>query len=444
MKSHTNISDQMLKMHTRPWRIIAAGLLVIALFFGGIGTLAATMPLSGAVIAPGIVKVSEERKTVQHLEGGIVDEILIREGSRVKKGDILIRLKSSMVNATADLIQGRLLAKQAEAARLRAQAVMKDRIQWPSRLLEQRDRPDIALILEKELDVFTTQQETLASTIAMQKTRIKQLNEKIAGAQEEYNAEEAIIASLEEELQAKKPLFEDGYLDKSQILGLQRMVAEHRGNKAAQRQIMAEAKEKIEEIKLSIVSTRNTYQEKAVTELSRVSDEIFELQERLKPQEDARERLDIRAPVAGTIVNLQIHSEEGGVIRPGQPILDIVPENAMLIIEGRLRQDKITQVHEGQPTRVQLSAFNRITTPPVQGELVYISADQITEETGQGPTSFYLVHVRVDPQELEKHNAYLSPGMPAVCFITTEKRTFLEYLVEPIVLNMDRSLRETL
>jgi HlyD family type I secretion membrane fusion protein len=434
----------MLKMHTRPWRIIAAGLLVIALFFGGIGTLAATMPLSGAVIAPGIVKVSEERKTVQHLEGGIVDEILIREGSRVKKGDILIRLKSSMVNATADLIQGRLLAKQAEAARLRAQAVMKDRIQWPSRLLEQRDRPDIALILEKELDVFTTQQETLASTIAMQKTRIKQLNEKIAGAQEEYNAEEAIIASLEEELQAKKPLFEDGYLDKSQILGLQRMVAEHRGNKAAQRQIMAEAKEKIEEIKLSIVSTRNTYQEKAVTELSRVSDEIFELQERLKPQEDARERLDIRAPVAGTIVNLQIHSEEGGVIRPGQPILDIVPENAMLIIEGRLRQDKITQVHEGQPTRVQLSAFNRITTPPVQGELVYISADQITEETGQGPTSFYLVHVRVDPQELEKHNAYLSPGMPAVCFITTEKRTFLEYLVEPIVLNMDRSLRETL
>ncbi|MBF0228190.1 MAG: HlyD family type I secretion periplasmic adaptor subunit [Desulfamplus sp.] len=427
----------------RPARVIVAGLFVILIFFGGLGGVAAYLPFSGAVIAPGIVKVSQEKKTVQHLEGGIVSQILVKEGDRVKQGDVLIKLKSSQVTASVALLKGRLAAKMIEAERLEAQRDFKKNFSPPTDLPS--DVPDLDKKILAETKLFEKTKLSLESRISSLETRTRQLQEKIEGTQNELRSNQEIIRSFEEEIRAKAPLAQERYMDKAQLLTLRRQLAQQKGEQGRLEQVIAESKVSIEEIKFSILSLENDYRQQAATELSRVKDEIFQISMQLSPQLDADERLSIRAPATGIVINLAIHSEHGGVIRPGEPLLYIVPENADLIIESQLRQDMITKVYLDQATKVQLAAFNRITTPPMQGFVSYISADSVEQRfpTGQ-VTSSYIIHVKVPKTELEKHSVWLSPGMPATCFIETEQRTFLHYLMEPILLNFDSSLRETL
>ncbi len=429
-------------LRTKPARYIVAGLVVIILFFGGLAAWSAFFPFRGAVIAAGSVKVSSERKTVQHLEGGIVDKILVREGDIVDKGDVLVRLKSAEVSSTVDLLQGRLWAKLAESSRLLAESTMKEQIIWEEELLEHKDNPEVQDVMDREEEIFISRRNDLQGKIDLHRSQMEQIREKIKGAQEELAAQKDIIAKLSEELEAKQSLLQDKYIDKAQILELQRMAAEHRGRAGRLKQSIAESKQKIEELKLQIVNLRNEYREKSVTEFSKVSNTIFELQEQLQAKLDTLRRLEITAPVAGEVLNLQIHSE-GGVIKAGQPILDIVPLNSELVIEARIRRQDITNVKVGQDVKVQLSAFNRRTTPPLPGEVSYVSADQLTQKTGAGEQSFYIAHVHVNQDALQGSDAYLSPGMPAVCYIATEKRTIFEYLTEPIFEVMDKALRES-
>ncbi|MBF0302090.1 MAG: HlyD family type I secretion periplasmic adaptor subunit [Desulfamplus sp.] len=427
----------------KPSRIIIAGLFVILIFFGGLGGVAAYLPFSGAVIAPGIVKVSQEKKTVQHLEGGIVSKILVKEGDKVNKGDVLIKLKSSQVTSSVALLKGRLASKMIEAERLEAQRDFKKSFTPPINLPDDVDDLDKKILAETKL--FEKTKLSLESRISSLDTRARQIQEKIQGTQNELRSNQEIIRSFDEEIRAKAPLAAERYMDKAQLLTLKRQLAQQKGEQGRLEQVIAESKESIEEIKFSILSLENDYRQQAATELSRVKDEIFQISMQLSPQLDADERLSIRAPATGVVINLAIHSEDGGVIRPGEPLLDIVPENADLIIESQLRQDMITKVYLNQETKVQLAAFNRITTPPMMGIVSYISADSVEHRlpTGQVTTA-YIIHVKVPKNELEKNEVWLSPGMPATCFIETEQRTFLQYLMEPIMLNFDQSLRETL
>lgn len=427
----------------RPGRVILAGMFVILLFFGGLGGVAAYFPFSGAVIAPGVVKISQEKKSVQHLEGGIVSQILVKEGDRVNQGDVLIKLKSSQVTSSVALLKGRLATKMIEAERLEAQRDFKKSFTPPTDLPD--DVPNLDKRILTETKLFEKTKLSLESRVASLEARIRQIQEKIQGTQSELKSNQEIIRSFEEEIRAKAPLAEGRYMDKAQLLTLKRQLAMQRGEQGRLEQTIAESKENMEDIKFSMLSLENDYRQQAATELSRIKDEIFQLGMQLSPQIDADERLSIRAPVTGVVMNLAIHSERGGVIRPGEVLLDIVPENADLIVESGLRQDKITQVYLDQDTLVQLGAFNRITTPPLQGKVSYISADSVHQRYPNGQeSSSYVIHVKVPKSELEKHKVWLSPGMPATCFITTEKRTFLQYLLEPILLNLDNSLRETL
>jgi HlyD family type I secretion membrane fusion protein len=308
---------------------------------------------------------------------------------------------------------------------------------------EEEEEQNIAReAMQKEQDIFQSSRNSLQKRISMLKNQIEQLRENIQGAQEEMQAQEEIIAALKEELQAKEELLQEEYLDKSEILSLRRTLAEHKGRKGSLRQRIAESREKIQEKKLSIESQRSEYREEATTQLSKVNDRLFELRQQLVPSLDKSERLKVRAPISGEVVNMQVHSEDGGVIQPGKPILDIVPKNAELVVECRIRQDQITKVQTGQQARVQLAAFNRVTTPQVKGQVTWVSADRIEERTPRGTQSYYKAHVQVDQESLQEADAYLSAGMPATAFITTEERTFLTYILEPILLNMDRAVRE--
>jgi HlyD family type I secretion membrane fusion protein len=430
-------------LNTNPRPYIISGIVIIVLFFGGILAWSAFLPFYGAVIAPGIVKVSGNKKIVQHLEGGIVDEVLVRDGDAVKKGQVLIKLKSEKIDANIDLLQGKLNFKLAELARLRAESVMARSINWPEELIARKDDPGVVSVIKEELEIFNSRRKDLLNKISLYESQIIQLGKQKKGIEAQLKAQENILLALKDELASKEDLFRDNYIDKPQILELKRKVAEVEGRKESLAQSIAQIEQKIEEFNLRILDIKNSYKENSISELRKVTDEIFSLREQLRPLLDAKKRLEIVAPITGVVLNLRVHSEDSRVIKPGEPLMEIVPENSEMIIEARIRPNEITRVYKNQKARVQLSAFDRRSTPPVPGTVIYVSADQITTSTSGGVQSFYVAHVKVDEAELKKVGAYLYPGMPAVCYLTTKKRTILGYLLEPLLKMADQALRES-
>jgi epimerase transport system membrane fusion protein len=430
-------------LNTDPTRYIIAGLLVIILFFGGLTAWSVFFPFQGAVIASGVVKVFGEKKMVQHLEGGLINKIFVKEGDRVSAGDVLIELTSSQVSANVDLLRGRLWAKQAEASRFKAEAGMKSEIAWPEEFEKLKGgNREISEIILTEERIFSSRRSDLQGKVELYNSQIKQLGNRIEGAKEELKSLEEIILNLEEDLKSKRPLVKDKYLGKTNVLELERALSEQKGRRGKLNQDIAQFHQMIQEFQLRIVDIENQYKETAVSALGQVTDTIFELQEQIKPQLDAKERLEIRAPISGTVINMQIHSEESGVVRPGMPLLEIVPEDLKMIIKVQVRPQDIVSVKEGQDTKVQLAAFQRNSTPPVKGKVTYVSPDLLTQQTAQGFISYYEAHVEVDKEDLAAKNAYLSPGMPVSCYITTEKRTVISYLLDPLLKNVDTALRE--
>jgi HlyD family type I secretion membrane fusion protein len=429
-------------LQTNPRPIIWTGVAIIFFFFGGLLAWSAFLPFHGAVLAPGTVKVSQNKKIVQHLEGGIIDKILVKEGDHVTAGQVVIRLRDERVEASVALNQGHLWAKIALAARLRAESQLAKEVAWPGELLESREAEAI-LARQKEQDVFISRLRDMDGKISLHHSQIDQLHQQAEGAQAELAAQGDIIASLKVEIQAKEELLRDKFIDQAQILELQRRLATSEGRSGSLQQSIAENKTRIEELRLRIVDLRNSYREAAISELSKVADEIFQLREQLRPVRDSQKRLEILAPVDGIVLNLLVHSENSAVIRPGEAIMDIVPKDARLIVEGRISPTDITKVSKGQHAEVILSAFDRRTMPRFGGVVDYISADQLVQETPHGAMPFYVVHVVVNEDELEKSGAYLYPGMPAECYITTEERTILFYLLEPFLKVMDKALRES-
>ncbi|MBC2704936.1 HlyD family type I secretion periplasmic adaptor subunit [Desulfobacula sp.] len=436
------MDEQKKILNTNPTKYIMAGFFVIALFFGGIAAWSVYFPFQGAVIAPGVVTVSGERKMVQHLEGGIIQKIFVKEGDKVVQGDVLIELKSSQVSSNVDLLQGRLLAKQAEMARLRAEAAMKSDIVWPREFKKIKNNREITEIISTEKDIFMSRRSDIQGKVQLYNSQIKQLGNRIDGAKEELNSQNEIIINLEEDLKSKRPLVEEKYMGKTNILELERSLAEYKGRKGKLKQDIAQFHQMIQELFLRIVDIENQYKEQAVSSLGEVTDVIFEIKEQVKPQLDAQERLEVRAPVSGVVINMQVHSEDSGVIQSGMPLLEIVPEDLKMIIKAEVRPQDIISVKKGQSTKVQLSAFQRKSTPPVKGSVTYVSPDLMNRQTSHGDLSYYEAHVEVDKNDLKAKNAYLSPGMPVACYITTDKRTVISYLLGPLLRNVDMALRE--
>ncbi len=367
----------------------------------------------------------------------------MREGDEVKAGQVLIRLRDERIEASVSLNQGHLWAKIALAARLKAESQLADKVEWPQEMLSAAGEPEVIEARNKENAVFVSRLRDMQGKISLHNTQIEQLHRQVEGAQAELAAQQSIIASLKGEIASKELLLREKYIDQAQILELRRRLSTSEGQAGSLQQSIAEGKKRIEELRLRIVDLRNTYREAAISELSTVTDEIFQLREQLRPMRDSQKRLEILAPVDGIVLNLLVHSENSAVIRPGEAIMDIVPKDARLIVEGRIVPTEITKVHKGQHAEVILSAFDRRTMPRFSGVVDYVSADQLVQETSAGGMPFYLVHIVVDEAGLQEAGAYLYPGMPAECYITTEERTILFYLLEPFFKIMDKALRES-
>ena len=424
-----------------PRRIIRQGVLVVGILFGALGLWSVLGHISGAVVAPGRIKIETERKTVQHLEGGIVDAILVREGEEVRAGQPLIILESVQIDANASMLQKQLVAQSAARIRLAAEKDLKDALRWPGDLRQLAEDSHSADVLENEERIFTARRDALNAQVSLLNAQLAQLEAQAAGFDDQMKAEQAIIGTLDEELRAKRQLYRERYLEKSQILELERTLAGHQGNRGRLKQSIAEARQKAAELNLRIEEVKVRFVEEAASGLGKLENDIVQTRERIRPLKDARKRLRIAAPVGGRVEDLKVHSR-GGVVRPGEPLMDIVPHDNPLIVESHVPVHRITDGYVGQDALVQLDAFDTRIIPHMPGKITYISADRLEERTSAGAMPYYLCYVEIDPKALTDARLYLSPGMPATVFITTRQSTVLYYMMEPLIKNWDRALRE--
>lgn len=432
-----------INLPTSSRNVIIVGLVLVALFFGGLGGWVATATLQGAVVARGEVIVETYRKQVQHLNGGIVEEIFVREGDFVEKGDVLIRLDGERVLANRDLYRGQMDALLARQARLKAEKNKQERIEWPISLMGRAHMPEVKENMQSEQEIFSSRLAVKNSQISLYRAQIRQLNGQIEGQQRQAVAIENTISSLEDEISTKTPLLEDKYLDRSHIMELERALNANRARKAELETSIATSRERIEELELKIENLEIQYTEKAASQLGDVRQSILELREQLRPAEDASRRLEIEAPASGVVVNLEVRTE-GGVIQGGEPLMEIVPKDSRLIVSARVPPDKIDDVIQGQTASVSLSAFPTRYTPKVDGTVTYVSADRI-EPQQPNTAPYYLVYLELDPDSLQSaidDPTRLTPGMPAEVYIQTEEKTVLTYLLTPITESLNRAFRE--
>jgi HlyD family type I secretion membrane fusion protein len=423
-----------------PSKIIRAGVVALAVFLAFLLFWVWLAPLGGAAIAPGFVKVDMNRKTVQHQEGGIVGEILVRDGMKVKEGQTLMTLKDVRVDASNELVRTQLDAEVAKQARLAAEQTWAKDIGFPAELLERRSDPRVSELLHRESNLFRARRGSYESQVALIRTQIRETEAETRVRREQLESDATAIRLQKEELAQNQALEGQGYVSKTRLLTLQRNVAELEGRRNENESELSRARQRIVDLELRAETLRTTFMQEAATEYRQTTAAVFDLRERLRPAKDAEERQRIVAPIDGVVVDLKITSA-GTVIGPREPILDIVPDDADLIVEAHVRPEDISFVKDGADADVRLTSFRQRITPTVDGKVVYLSADRLVDRQTGAP--YYVARIRVDPESLrEAGNLRLQAGMPADVFIKTTSRSALQYFVDPLAGFLQRSMRQ--
>ena len=425
-----------------PRPLVRAGLLILAAGVLALGGWAVLAPLSGAVIAPGFVKIDLNRKVVQHQEGGIVAAIRVRDGDHVKAGQELILLDDVRVDAQLDLLRTQYDSERAKAARLEAERAFAEKLSFPRDIADRQSDPRVNEVIVRESGLFRARRETVDQQIAVLRKQIRETTDEAAALAAQLSAEEKALKLQKEELVANERLLDQGYVQKTRILTLERAVAEYEAKYGEHRAAASQARQRATELELRILSIRNDYVQKAADELKDTTGRLFDLEERIRPSKDASERQRILAPIAGEVVGLRVFTS-GAVIGPRDVLMEIVPDDKRLIIEARIRPEDINHVRDGSQADIRLTAYKQRTTPLVEGRVVYVSGDRMVDEQTKQP--YYVVHVDVSPQSLaQAGNLTLQAGMPAEVFIRTDERTTFDYLTAPVTSYLRRAMREPL
>ncbi len=397
--------------------------------------------ISGSIIADGIIKIDTNRKKIQHLEGGIVKDILIKEGSYVNKNQPLLIIEDTGTSSAMNILLNKINASKAKEARLKAQRNQLSEIVFPQELLNDSDYKTKQLITS-EIELFLSKQKNLEDQVHLLHYEIDQTEEQIEGLKNEIKAIKTNISYIQKQLDARTELVKKGYTGKNDVWEMESLSAEKKERLGAAQAEVSVAKGKITELQLRIITLENTYRQEADDQLKETAKELAEFQELLRPAKNAQDRTIIAAPLAGQVINLKI-STLGGVITPSETLMEIVPTSNNLIVEVKIKTSDIDNVHIGQQTNIQLLAYNRRTTPLLDGKLIYLSGDVI-EDTVEPGNFYYLSHIEVNKQSLNQleENIELFPGMPITAFVQTRERTFIDFILEPIVDNMRRTFRE--
>ncbi|WP_173046072.1 HlyD family type I secretion periplasmic adaptor subunit [Bosea sp. ANAM02] len=422
------------------------GLVIMGITVMGFGVWGNTAPIAGAVIATGVFVTTGQNKTIQHLEGGVIREILVREGDVVSPGQPLVKLDDTSARAELRRHELKLYRLEMIEARLKAEIVGLNDFTRPQHLVAQRDDPDIAALFESQRLAFHARRNNLASEIAAHQKSIDALEEKIAGSKVQLAGVEKQSQLLKEELEGKQALLQRGYIRKPEVLSLQRLAANLAGEAGRITGDIGDARERIARSVEQIDGVRKNAQKLASDQFQEVSAELNDVRERIHTVKGVLDRSSITAPVKGTVVKLRYHTS-GGVIEAGKNIMEIVSLQDELIIEARVRPQDIDKIKHSQLASVRLTALNQRVTPMVSGRVIYISADALPDEKQRaypGVPDLYVVRARLDPNGVAAIPDFQpTPGMPADVYIQTHERTFFEYLMQPLKDSMARAFRET-
>lgn len=418
------------------------GYAVIASVFGGLFLWSVLAPIEGAVIASGQVVVESNRKAVQHLEGGVVGEILVREGQTVREGETLVRLDATVTRANVALIDAQLRELYARRARLVAERDGLDALPAPEGLEAVLQQEAFAAKVAGQRQLFEARRDTRITQVSLLEERVVQQNERIAGLKAQIASTSAQRRLIEDELEGVRELNAQGFAPMTRVRALERESERLNGQNGALRAGVAEAQSIISEARLEISRLGETEREDAISELRDAEVSINQLEERRIAAADALARTEIKAPQAGRVLGLSIHTI-GGVIAPGRPIMEIVPDGDRLQIAARVSPRDIEKVAAGQDSMIRFTSFSVRRTPEAHGVVVTVSADSMADQITGAP--YYLALIELpDEKELSKalSGQILAPGMPAEAYIRTGRRPAISYLLRPLTDSLARSMRE--
>ena len=417
-----------------------AGVAVAAvLLIAGIGLLAAATELSGAVVSSGVVVVESNVKKVQHPTGGVVREVLVKDGVAVAAGDVVIRLDEAVANANLAAVSKAYAELQARHARLEAERSNSDGIAFPDELL-QRDDPSIRSMVEGERRFLELRRASAANRKNQLRNRIVQLQDEIVGLTDQLTAKQKELELIEKELAGVETLWQQQLVPISRFAALQREGARLLGESGRLKSSLAQTRGKIAETELQILQIDDDARRDVAKEIADVRAKLEEVFEKRVTAQDVANRVDIRAPQNGVVHELAVHTH-GGVIAAGETLMLIVPGNDELIVESRVQPQEIDQVHLGADAVLRFANLNQRTTLEIVGQVVRIGADVSRQD--KAGAAYFLVRVAIPRSMLaDLDGARLRPGMPAEVFIRTGERTLLSYLMRPVSDQVRRAFRE--
>ncbi len=426
-------------LHTNDRSIRSIGAAIVFVTFGIFGVWAFLAPLDSSALAPGVVVVKSYKKTVQHLDGGIVAKILAKDGDLVKEGDPLVILDDTQIRAQLEIARSQSITLAAQVARLRAERDHLKQIDYPEMLIDPSD-PRTTDAKQAENNVFYSRKSAHDGEIAVLNQRISQISSKINGLQGQVDSKKQLVASYAEEIHDLKELLAEGFADRQRLRELERSHAMQTGEIAQLKAEIATNQMLISETRLQILQVQKQFQEEVAGKLSEAQAAFNDANERLTASKDKLDRVVIKAPASGMVLGLTAHTENG-VITPGHGILDIVPQDAELIVEAQVSPIDIDRVTVGLEAEVRFSAFKQATTPKMRGKVIHLSADRFTDEKTGMP--YYQARIELTPESRKDlGKLQLLPGMPAEVLINTGERTLFEYLAQPATNVFARGLIE--
>ncbi len=427
-KSAITNPPSLTSLHTNDRPIRNIGAAIVLATFGVFGVWAFLAPMDSSALAPGIVVVKSFRKTVQHLDGGIVAKILIKDGDLVTEGQPLLILDDAQIKAQLEIARAQNITLAAQVARLSAERDLLNKIDFPP-LLDDASDPRTAAAKSAENNVFKSRKNAYDGEIAVLNQRASQISSKIKGLQGQIDSKKQLLTSFAEEIHDLKELLAEGFADKQHLRDLERSHAMQSGEIAQLNAEVATNQMLISETRLQILQVQREFQKEVADKLSEAQALLNDAEERLTASQDKLNRIVIKAPASGMVLGLTVHNENG-VIAPGRPILDIVPQDAELIIEAQVSPMDIDRVSVGLQAEIRFSSFKQSQTPKMNGKVIELSADHLTEEkTG---AAYYQARVELTPESRKDlGDLQLLPGMPAEVLINTGERTLFEYLAQP-------------
>ncbi|MCY7339552.1 MAG: HlyD family type I secretion periplasmic adaptor subunit [Sphingomonas bacterium] len=440
------VRSEELEIRADPTRDIRHGLILAGVFFIGLMGWAAFAPLDAAAIAPGRLVVSGQRQTVQHRDGGVIADIAVREGAKVRRGDVLIRLSAADVRAQERALAGQTITLLAQRARLQAEQAGRGGIAAPPEFaaLTGIDRDDAMRALRIQQVQLRTRSAVLSAQRGVLGQRSAQASSQGKGYSRQVVAIDEQLRLIEEELSSLRTVADKGFVSKNRVRALERAKADLEGQRGQNLATVAQTGSQQGESRLQMLEAQSTYYERIAGELRDVENALAEAKPRWDAARDQLARAEIRAPATGTVVGLAVFTP-GGVIAPGQKLMDIVPDRMPLTIEARVSPADADDVRVGQRAFVRFDTLHERTLPALDGVVRRVSADSFTDErTGE---TYYTAEVSVPIDELARINSLrgadtLRAGIPVSIEIPLRKRTALQYAFEPLTAGLRRSFRE--